>query len=299
MFEIILVFILGLVLGSFANVCIYRMQRNLSIVKPNSHCTNCNNFIKWYDNIPILSYILLKGKCRYCKSKISLRYPLIEFICGLLFLSMYFLFGFSYILIPFCLFAFCLLVITVIDFDSQIIPDEISYFLIVLGLLVSPLNHILSDTFLPPALTTQYNIGSFNIMLGDPVLKRIISSVLGLIAGGGSLWLIGCIGKKIFGEEAMGGGDLKIMAGVGAFIGWDKVLFSIFLASLLGSIVGGCMILFKKIGRRDKIPFGPYLAISSFVMLFLPSPATIINYIFLFEENLLIKYVFTNLQNIR
>ena len=161
MFEIIIVFILGLVLGSFANVCIYRMPRNLSIVKPNSHCTKCNSFIKWYDNIPILSYIFLKGKCRNCGSKISFIYPTIEFICGLLFLSMYFLFGFSYILIPFCLLVFCLLVITVIDFDFQIIPDEISFFLIILGLLISP----------------------FNIIIGDTFLHRIINSFLGLLAG--------------------------------------------------------------------------------------------------------------------
>ncbi len=277
MFEIILVFILGLIFGSFANVCIYRMPRNMSIVKPNSHCTNCNNFIKWYDNIPVLSYILLKGKCRNCGSKISLRYPLIEFICGLLFLSMFFLFGFSYMLFPFCLLIFCLLVITAIDFEFQIIPDEISFFLIIFGLLVSP----------------------FNFMLGDTVLQRILNSFLGLIAGGGSLLLVAVIGKWIFGKDAMGGGDIKIMAGVGTFIGWDKVLFAIFLACIIGSIVGICMMLLKKIGRKQEIPFGPYLAISSFTVLFLPSPATIINYIFLFEENLLIKYVFTNLQNIR
>ncbi len=277
MFEIILVFILGLVLGSFANVCIYRMPRNLSVIKPNSHCTNCNKFIKWYDNIPVISYIILRGKCRNCGSKISFIYPAVELICGLLFLSMYFLFGFSYILFPFCMFVFSLLVITVIDFDFQIIPDEISFFLIILGLLVSFLNPI----------------------LGDTALQRILNSFLGFLVGGGSLLIVAIIGKWIFGKDAMGGGDIKIMAGVGTFIGWDKVLFSIFIACLLGSIVGIFMMLLKKIGKRQEIPFGPYLAISSFLVLFLPSPATLINYIFILEENLLVKYVFTNLQNIR
>lgn len=277
MFEIILVFILGLVLGSFANVCIYRMPRDLSVVKPNSHCTNCNKFIKWYDNIPIISYIILMGKCRNCGSKISLIYPIVELICGLLFLSMYFLFGFTYILAPFCLFVFSLMVITVIDFDFQIIPDEISFFLIILGLMVS----------------------FFNPILGDTVLHRILNSFFGFLTGGGSLLIVAIIGKWIFGKDAMGGGDIKIMAGVGAFIGWDKVLFSIFIACFLGSIVGISMMLLKKIGKRQEIPFGPYLAISSFLVLFLPSPATLINYIFLLEENLLVKYVFTNLQNIR
>lgn len=277
MFEIILVFILGLVLGSFANVCIYRMPRDLSVVKPNSHCTNCNKFIKWYDNIPIISYIILMGKCRNCGSKISLIYPVVELICGLLFLSMYFLFGFTYILAPFCLFVFSLLVITVIDFDFQIIPDEISFFLIILGLMVS----------------------FFNPILGDTVLHRILNSFFGFLTGGGSLLIVAIIGKWIFGKDAMGGGDIKIMAGVGAFIGWDKVLFSIFIACFLGSIVGISMMLLKKIGKRQEIPFGPYLAISSFAVLFLPPPAILMNYIFMLEENLLVKYVFTNLQNIR
>ena len=193
------------------------------------------------------------------------------------FLSMYFLFGFSYVLIPFCLLFFCLLVITVIDFEFQIIPDEISFFLIILGLLTS----------------------FFNFVLGDTILHRLLNSFFGILAGGGSLILVAIVGKWIFNKDAMGGGDIKIMAGVGAFIGWDKVLFSIFVACVLGSIVGICMIILKKIGRKQEIPFGPYLAISSFIVLFLPSPATIINYIFLLEENLLIKYVFTNLQNIR
>lgn len=277
MFEMILVFILGLVLGSFANVCIYRMPRDLSVVKPNSHCTNCKKFIKWYDNIPIISYIILRGKCRNCGSKISLIYPAVELICGLLFLSMYFLFGFTYILAPFCLFVFSLLVITVIDFDFQIIPDEISFFLIILGLLIS----------------------FFNPVLGDTVSKRILNSFLGFLAGGGSLLIVAVIGKWLFGKDAMGGGDIKIMAGVGAFIGWDKVLFAIFIACFLGSIVGIFMMLSKKIGKRQEIPFGPYLAISSFVVLFLPPPAILMNYIFMLEENLLVKYVFTNLQNIR
>ena len=116
MFEFFVVCFLGLIFGSFANVCIYRMPRNMSVVKPNSHCTSCNAFIKWYDNIPILSYIFLKGKCRRCKSKISIKYPLVEFSCGVLFVSMYYLYGFVFMLIPFCLLVFSLLVTTIIDF---------------------------------------------------------------------------------------------------------------------------------------------------------------------------------------
>lgn len=277
MFELVIVFIFGLILGSFANVCIYRMPRDLSIIKPNSHCTSCNNFIKWYDNIPILSYIFLRGKCRNCGSKISFIYPTIEFICGLLFVSMYYLYDFSYILFPFCLLVFCLLVITIIDFQFQIIPDEISFFLIILGLLVS----------------------FFNVTLGDTIGQRILNSILGFLAGGGSLLIVAIVGKWIYGKDAMGGGDIKIMAGVGAFLGWDKVLLAIFIACLIGSIVGICLMLLKKIARKQEIPFGPYLAVSSFAVLFLPSFSTILRYIFILEENLLVKYVFVNLQNIR
>lgn len=277
MFEIILVFILGLVLGSFANVCIYRMPRDLSIVRPNSHCTNCNTAIKWYDNIPVLSYIFLRGKCRKCGSKISFRYPMVELACAFLFLLMYYLFGFSCVLIPFCLFSFSLLVITVIDFDFQIIPDEISLFLVVLGL----------------------GFSFCNTILGDTVLSRILNSFFGLLAGGGSLLLIAIIGKWIFGKDAMGGGDIKIMAGVGTFIGWDRVLFAIFIACFIGGIVGLFMMIFKKIGRKQEIPFGPYLAVASLLVLFLPSPEILVGYIFSLEEEFLVKYVFTNLQEVR
>jgi leader peptidase (prepilin peptidase)/N-methyltransferase len=275
MFEFFIVFVFGLVFGSFANVCIYRMPRNMSIVKPNSHCTNCNTFIKWYDNIPILSYVLLKGKCRNCNSTISIKYPLVEFFCGVLFLSMYYLYGFTFMLIPFCIFVFSLLVTTVIDFEFKIIPDEISFMLMIVGVATSFLN----------------------LTLGETIWQRFLGSLLGFLAGGGSLFIIAYIGKLIFKQDAMGGGDIKIMAGIGAFIGWDKVLFAIFVASLFGSIVGIALIICKKIGRKQEIPFGPYLAISSYLTLFF-SPQVIINYLFMLEEKFILKYLFVGLQNI-
>jgi leader peptidase (prepilin peptidase)/N-methyltransferase len=119
------------------------------------------------------------------------------------------------------------------------------------------------------------------------------------LAGGGSLFLVAVIGKLIFKKDAMGGGDIKIMAGIGTFIGWDKVLFAIFIACFFGSIVGISLLLLKKLRRKQEMPFGPYLALASYITLFLPSPNTIINYLVLLQENLLIKYVFTNLQNVR
>ncbi|MBR4632528.1 MAG: prepilin peptidase [Elusimicrobia bacterium] len=269
MFERILVFLFGLIMGSFANVCIYRMPKNLSIFKPNFRCMNCNSFIKWYDNIPIISYILLKGKCRSCGSKIAFIYPAMELICGLLFLSMFYLFGFSFALIPFCLLLFSLLVITAIDFKFQIIPDEISFMLMVVG-----------------------SISCFcNPVLGNTTGQRILNSFLGFFAGGGSLFLVAVIGKLIFKKDVMGGGDIKLMAGVGSFIGCGKVLFAIFIASLLGSIVGMSLIIFKKIIKKQEIAFGPYLALGTYLTLFLPAPHIVINWIMTIEEKILVKLI--------
>ena len=273
MFEIILVLMFGLCFGSFANVCIYRMPRDISIVKPNSHCPKCKSPIKWYDNIPVLSYIFLGAKCRNCKEKISPIYPAIELLCVFLFLSMYFLFGYSYILAPFCLLVFTLMVITAIDFEFQIIPDEFSFMLMIVGLGVS----------------------FFNYTLGDTVLQRIFNSVLGFLAGGGSLYLVAVLGKIMFKKDAMGGGDIKIMAGVGTFLGWDRVLLAIAIACFLGSIVGISLMIFKKIARKQEIAFGPYLAIASYIVLFMPAPAVVINTITAIEESFLTKYVFTGL----
>ncbi|MFA7073590.1 MAG: prepilin peptidase [Endomicrobiaceae bacterium] len=276
-FEVFVVFLFGLVLGSFANVCIYRMPRNLSVVSPRSSCPKCKTLISWYDNIPVFSYIFLRAKCRKCGNKISVIYPVIEIICALLFLLMYSLFGFSYILPFFCLFAFSLLVITAIDFEFQIIPDEFSLMLVLIG------------------LGTSF----FNDFLADTVFMRLTQSFFGLLAGGGALFVIAVIGKWIFKKDAMGGGDIKLMAGVGTFIGWEKVLFAIFLASLIGSIVGVSLIVFKKISKKEAIAFGPYLAVSSLLVLFLPKPSMIIHAIFILEERFLLKYFFPHLQNLR
>lgn len=268
--PILILFIFGLIFGSFANVCIYRMPREMSIVFPPSHCTKCNTPIFWYDNIPILSYLILKGKCRKCGDKISIRYPLVEFACGILFVLMYFVTGLSYMLPVFCLFAFSLLVITMIDFDFQIIPDEFSLMLVIIGIITSFINSFLAQ---------------------EP-LQRLFQSIIGCVVGGGSLILLAIIGKLMFKQDAMGGGDIKLMAGVGAFIGWQRVLLAIFIAALIGSIIGITLIVTKKIKKRDMMPFGPSLAVGSTITLFLPQPAYIVNQIILYEEQLFLKLFF-------
>lgn len=273
MFEWIIIIILGFVFGSFANVCIYRMPRNLSIVKPRSACPKCNKLIVWYDNIPLISYILLGAKCRHCGNKISIIYPLIETSCALLFALVYYSLGNQYILPAFLFFVFCLLVSTAIDFEFQIIPNEFSVSLIIVGLLTS----------------------FINVFLADTVLHRVLNSFLGFIAGGGSLLLVAFLGKLIFKKEAMGGGDIKLMAGVGTFIGWERVLFAIFIACFIGSIVGISLMTLKKIKKQQPIPFGPYLSLGSVLTLVLPHPTIIINFFFELEEKFLINYFFTNL----
>ncbi|MEJ5227830.1 prepilin peptidase [Thermodesulfovibrio sp.] len=236
--EVLILFVFGLIVGSFLNVCIYRIPRQISIIKPFSFCPSCKNKIKPYHNIPIFSYLFLRGKCAYCGDSISLRYPLVEFLNGVLYVLAFLNFGLTLIL-PFVLiFISALLVISFIDIDFQIIPDTISIPLIAIGLIVSLIPH-----------------GFSNLSEG------LIESIIGILVGGGSLLLISIISRG-----GMGGGDIKLNAAVGSFMGWKSAVLTIFIGSLLGSIIG--IIILKKTGNR-KIPFGPYLAIGALVSLFM------------------------------
>jgi leader peptidase (prepilin peptidase)/N-methyltransferase len=237
----------------------------MSIAKPASACVKCKNPIRWYDNIPVLSFLMLGGKCRYCKTKISFIYPLVEIITGLLFALLFYKYHLSLPFFLFCLLAFSLVVISGIDYYYQIIPDVFPLILACCGLLSA----------------------AFNPALGDAYLERIVNSVCGLFAGGGSLFAIGMLGQLIYKQEAMGGGDVKLMAGVGALIGWDKVLFAIFTAAFLGSIAGIFLLSFKKIKKRGYMPFGPFLAAASYTVLFLPKPEILINAFIAWETKLL------------
>ncbi|MCL1971767.1 MAG: prepilin peptidase [Endomicrobia bacterium] len=260
-------FLIGLTFGSFANVCIYRIPLDLSIIRPRSSCTKCKKQVAWHDNIPLLSYIMLGGKCRYCEEKISLIYPLVELITGLSFIVLFYFYGLTVPLFLFCFLSFCLIVISGIDFYYQIIPDIFPLMLAVAGLLFS----------------------IFNETLGVSYLQRFLNALIGLVVGGGFLLLIGIVGQFMFKKEAMGGGDVKLMAGVGAIIGWEKVLLAIFIASFLGSIVGLFLILFKKVERRGYLPFGPFLAAASYITLLLPAPSILMNAFFAWEMNLIHK----------
>lgn len=249
MIIIVIFFIFGLIVGSFLNVCIHRLPRNISIIRPSSACPSCNTPIKPWDNIPILSYILLRGRCRKCGERISLRYPAVELLNGLFYIAVLNYFGLGWHL-PF-IFAFvsAMIVITFIDLDFQIIPDVITLPGIVIGLL--------SSSFLLP--------DPFSIQHSDFRLTVVgfKSSLIGFLLGGGLYYLIAVLSRG-----GMGGGDIKMMAMVGAFIGWKAVLLTTLIGSLTGSIVGIFLMAFKGKGRKTKIPFGPFLALGAIITLF-------------------------------
>ncbi len=238
-FIAIIIFIIGLIIGSFSNVCIYRLPRNESIVFPGSHCPRCNHALEWYDNIPLISYIILKGKCRYCAEKISIQYPLVEFLTASLYLSLFYFYRLQLHTVFYMVFCSALIIIGFIDLKEKIIPDVISLPLTALGFLSS---FILN------------NISPLN-------------SLLGILAGGGSLYLIAIAGTYIFKKEAMGGGDIKLSAMVGAFLGWQLTLLSLFIGFLLGSVIG-IIVLMKTKGEIRDVPFGPFIALGALIALF-------------------------------
>ncbi len=234
-----LFFLFGLIIGSFLNVCIYRIPIGKSIVYPPSSCPNCNTRIKWYDNIPVLSYIALGGRCRNCKSKISFIYPAVELLTGILSLLIFLKYGLSIQTGAFLVFSYALIVGSFIDIKYYIIPDRISIGLIVVGIAFS--------YFLP--------IG-------------IKNSLLGAVGGFLLLYFVAILGQIVFKKEAMGGGDIKLLSGIGAFIGIKGILFTLFFASFLGSIVGVFLILIGKKEITSKLPFGPYLSLSAICYIF-------------------------------
>ncbi len=239
-------FILGAVVGSFLNVCICRLPEGKSIVSPPSACPLCGIRIRWYDNIPIISFLVLKAKCRACHAPISWRYPLIEALNGLLTLFLFMKFGASFTFLALFIFSSSLVVITCIDLDHQIIPDEISLPGIITGFLCS---FFIEDSY------SGMNLGWLN-------------SLGGILLGGGSLFLVAWGYEKLTGKEGMGGGDIKLLAMMGAFLGWLCVPFIILAASLVGSVIGVSVMMIQKKDRKLAIPFGPFLAFGALLYIF-------------------------------
>jgi len=248
------VFAFGAVVGSFLNVCVYRLPRGKSIVRPGSHCPKCGRNIRWYDNIPMLSYVFLRGRCRYCGASISVRYFIVEFISALLFLALYMRFGLSVNLPIYLAFTSSLIIMSFIDFEYKIIPDVLDCTGIVMGLVLSVFH---------PAMHVRPQ--PWDRLFASPVAVSVLDSLSGIIVGGGFLIALAVFGRMIFRKEAMGFGDVKLLAMIGAFLGWQMVLLTIFLSALIGSVVG--IILKLKTGG-SYIPYGPYLALGAIIAIF-------------------------------
>lgn len=233
------VFFFGTCIGSFLNVCIYRIPAGVSIVHPPSRCPHCGAQIRWWQNIPVLSWLFLRGKCSVCTGSISVRYLLVETLTGLLFIKIFTMFEMHPATLVFWAFAAILVTLTFIDLDHQIIPDIISLPGIILGFVTvyfSPLNWS--------------------------------NSLLGILLGGGSLWLIAIIYELLTKNEGMGGGDIKLLAMIGAFLGWKAILPIIFISSCLGTIVGIPIMLRKQASGKLALPFGPFLSVAALLWFF-------------------------------
>lgn len=268
MIEKIFAFIFGSVVGSFLNVCIHRMpEEGYSLISPGSHCPHCKKPVLWYDNIPLLSYIVLGGKCRFCKGKIRIRYFIVELLTALTFLAVYNSFGFTYNFFIYIVFLCGLIIATFVDIQHRIIPDEISLGGIVAGFVFSAIRGIHLGA-MPAA-----GVGAFG---GSYEFRPMLNSILGIVIGGGIIYLTGVSFDLVYfkllkkppiqGEtESMGGGDVKLLAMIGAFLGWEKALLTFFIAPFFGAVVGIINLTAKK---DHTIPYGPFLSLAAVLALF-------------------------------
>lgn len=255
----VLSFCIGACVGSFLNVCIYRIPRELSVVTPRSFCPSCKTKIAWYDNIPLVSFFALGWHCRHCKAEINIRYVIVEFLTSFLFLMVWLKYDFSIDARPLMLspvthislvFIYWIVVSglvlgSFVDFEHLIIPDRVTLGGIVFGIIVSAL---------VPELHGEKS-----------AVWSLIWSVWGAIAGWGILWGVAILGRLIFKKEAMGFGDVKLLGAIGAIFGGNAVLFTLFLSSLIGSIVGVTLVILQKKKMQSKVPYGPYIALAAII----------------------------------
>ncbi|HAR62959.1 MAG: prepilin peptidase [Candidatus Margulisiibacteriota bacterium] len=236
--NLAIAFLFGSVIGSFLNVLIFRIPLRQSIIFPPSHCTTCNHKLSVLDLFPLLSYLFLKGKCRYCKEKIKWHYPLVELLSGFSFVWAFYSLGPSFLFLKVVFLTSILIVITFIDLEFMIIPDELTLGGSGIGLLFS---------------------------LFD---KSLLPSVLGGLAGAGIIYAIYLLGQLIYQQETIGGGDIKMMLLIGIFIGIKSTLLAIFVAMMLGSIIGVALIALRIKSRKDYIPFGPFLGAGCLIVIY-------------------------------
>lgn len=227
--------VLGLLFSSFANVLVYRIPRGESIVWPGSRCPHCANSLAWFDNVPLLSWLLLGGRCRYCHESISGRYPLLELLMAVSWTYLAWYIGPQWLLAEALALFFLLWVLSFIDLETGLLPDALTYPGMILGLM-------------------------FAVPTGHAA-----DSLLGLCAGYGVFWLVGRVFLMLTGKEGMGHGDYKLLAMLGAFMGWQALPFIVFVSSFVGAIAGSIILLLSRRGLRAEIPFGPYLALAGMI----------------------------------
>lgn len=252
--EAFFAFLVGLLIGSFLNVCIFRMPRDISLIDPpRSHCPNCDAQIRWYDNIPVVSFLVLRGKCRDCKAPISLRYPLVEIITGALFCGCVMVFGVSLISLKYVLFGSSMIALIFADFEERILPDEFTIGGTVVGLVLSwfvPLTPGISYLFVHDAQHKE--------------LMSLIESVLGSVVCAGVLWGVGQLYYRVRQRDGLGFGDVKMVMMIGAFLGLQGALLTVILGSIIGSVVGLVYIYMTgKNASTYELPFGSFLGLAA------------------------------------
>lgn len=240
----VIAFVIGLIVGSFLNVCIWRLPREEQVVRGRSHCPACSHLIPWYDNLPLVSFIWLRRRCRFCRAAISWRYPAVELLAGVSLAAVVARWGLTGPALVYAALLCALIVVTFIDAREQVIPDVVTVPGTALAVVASALWPSLHET------------ASRGGALG--------ASLLGAAVGAGATYLMGVVGQWLFRKEAMGLGDVKLMALLGAVLGWQRVLFVFFLAPVLGSLVG---VPLRVVRKQELIPYGPFLSVAAVIVL--------------------------------
>lgn len=235
----LLIGVFASLMGSFYNVCIHRIFCGESIVFPPSHCPKCKHPLKVWDLIPVISFVLLGGRCRYCKERISFRYPIVEILTSGAYILLYISFGLSLEMLIYSIFIGILIIVSFIDIEHQIVPNS----LVLLGLL----------------------LGIFSILIG--VTVKPLDGLIGFVIGAGILFLIAVLGKLFMGVEGMGGGDIKLLGMIGLFLGWKMTLMTLLFSIYFGGIFAIILLLSKRKKRGEYIPFGPFISLASFIVL--------------------------------
>ena len=240
-----IVFILGSIWGSFSNVCIHRLPNNKSVSRGRSYCPSCKKQIRWYDNIPIFSYVFLKAKCRDCSAKINVKYLLVELICALSFVWFFYLFGLSLTTLLFFILSIFFIIIFFIDLKHFIIPNELTFPLMAIGLLKS-----------------------FDPNLNQYLFPNFLNSLIGGVAGYIIIWMIIFIYKRLRNKEGMGLGDAKLLSAIGFWFGWISIPFILFFSSFIALVLAIPSLINKSKNLSSQIPFGPYLVIGCLIYMF-------------------------------